>query len=240
MTKTRSEQKWLDEMVLELRLLNVDGSRIGDAAATVREHLADSGEIPEEAFGDPTEYARSLGLEQPEPSGLLAVVAANLVGVFGFMALVFTAGPASENQPVQIRGFHVLLAIAFLLALPLIAFNLRAVVRLKAWQGGAIGAAVFALLVAVAVLLGDTVVADFPAMPIALGGGLLTLATTLWGQFSGYQRPDPVVDPTAAADAGKKGSGRRDAWISFLGNWCLVIGAVIMVPVAVWLHHLSG
>jgi len=240
MTKTTSEQKWLDEMVLELRLLNVDGARIGDAAATVREHLADSGEGPEEAFGDPTEYARSLGWEQPEPSGLLAVVAANLLGLFGFMALVFAAGPASDNQPVEISGFHLALAVAFLVGLPLIAFNLRAVVRLKAWQGGMIGAAAFALLVAAGLLLGETVVASLPALPIALGGGLLLLGTTLWGQFSRHQSPDPVVDPTAATDAGKKGSSRRDAWISFLGNWCLVIGAVIMVPVTVWLHRLSG
>jgi hypothetical protein len=132
------------------------------------------------------------------------------------------------------------LAAAFLVALPLIALNLRAVVRLKAWQGGAIGAAVFALLVAMAVLIGDTVVATLPALPIALGGGLLTLATTLWGHFSRHQRPDPVLDPGAPTDAGKKGSGRSGAWISFLGTWSLVIGAVIIVPVAVWLHRLSG
>ncbi|MFT4470908.1 hypothetical protein ACMX2H_13465 [Arthrobacter sulfonylureivorans] len=240
MTQTHTEQEWLDKMVLELRLLNVSGVRIGDAAATASEHLADSGESPEEAFGDPTEYARSLGLEQPEPTGLFTVVAVNLVGLFGFMALITAAGPASEGQSFEISGFHLLVAAAFLLVLPLVAFNLRTVVRLKAWQAAALGAAVCALLVVAGLLLGDAVVAELPALPVAIGGGLLTLATTLWGQFSRHLDPDPVLDPRAATGPDRAESGRSAAWISFLGNWCLVIGAVIMVPVAVWLHRLSG
>lgn len=51
---------WLDEMTVELRLRNVRGTAIGDAVAAVEAHLAESGETPQEAFGDPRAYARSL------------------------------------------------------------------------------------------------------------------------------------------------------------------------------------
>lgn len=86
---TTSTQKWLDEMIIELRLRDVRGTAIGDAAAQVEAHCAETGETPEEAFGDPREYARSLdfpasALQPTHPvdwAKTLAPVAAGLVAV---------------------------------------------------------------------------------------------------------------------------------------------------------------
>jgi hypothetical protein len=240
MTQTRAEQKWLDELVLELRLLNVDGARIGDVAATVREHLADSGESPNEAFGDPAEYARSLDVARPEPAGLAAVVMVNLLGLFGFMALIFAAPPASAGRSFEVTGFHVVLAAVYLLALPLIAFNLRTVVRLKTWQAGAAGVGALALLVAAALLFGDAHVASLPALPVAITGGALTLGTALWGQLSGHQDPDPLVDPLAAGEPEAKHTTWTGVLTTFLCIWSLVIAAIVMVPFAIWLQRATG
>jgi len=43
---------WRDNFVTTLRLRNISGSRIGDALAQVDEHCTESGDTPEEAFGD--------------------------------------------------------------------------------------------------------------------------------------------------------------------------------------------
>ena len=61
--KTMTAKKWMDEFILELRLRDVRGDAIGDAAASVRELVADSGQDPLSAFGPPREYAA--GLERP-------------------------------------------------------------------------------------------------------------------------------------------------------------------------------
>lgn len=57
-TETRD---WNDRFVLRLRGIGVPGPQIADALKTVEAHCADTGESPQEAFGDPAEYAESLG-----------------------------------------------------------------------------------------------------------------------------------------------------------------------------------
>lgn len=63
MTKTT----YTDDLALELRLLDVPGTAIGDILAEVESHLAETGEDPERAFGPVKEYAveraRAAGIE---------------------------------------------------------------------------------------------------------------------------------------------------------------------------------
>ena len=56
------EETWSEAFIIELRLIGVHGSRIGDALTEVDSHCAESGSTAADAFGDPVEYARSLGL----------------------------------------------------------------------------------------------------------------------------------------------------------------------------------
>lgn len=51
---------YLDDLVTHLRLLDVPGVRIGEIMAETESHLAESGEDPAEAFGEPRDYAREL------------------------------------------------------------------------------------------------------------------------------------------------------------------------------------
>lgn len=51
---------YLSELTLQLRLLDVPGDRIGAILAEAESHLAESGEEPYTAFGDPQAYAREL------------------------------------------------------------------------------------------------------------------------------------------------------------------------------------
>ncbi len=60
--KKLTDKKWFDELVLELRLRQVHGSAIGDALASARELLDDTGQEAEEAFGPARDYAAALEL----------------------------------------------------------------------------------------------------------------------------------------------------------------------------------
>jgi hypothetical protein len=55
-------------LVAALRVSNVPSARIGEAVAEVESHVADTGEDPVEAFGEPAEYARRLS-ESLGPAG---------------------------------------------------------------------------------------------------------------------------------------------------------------------------
>ena len=52
--------EYVDELIGQLRLLEVPGDRIGQIMAETESHLAESGEDPVQAFGDPHDYAREL------------------------------------------------------------------------------------------------------------------------------------------------------------------------------------
>lgn len=56
-----NDLQWRDRFVTELRMMEVAGSRVGDELKIVQDHLAESGETAEEAFGDPAEYVSNLG-----------------------------------------------------------------------------------------------------------------------------------------------------------------------------------
>lgn len=68
-TRSRPDQKYLDDLLLHLRMRDVPGARIGEILAEVEAHSAASGETLQEAFGDPKAYAAqwapSLGRPSP-------------------------------------------------------------------------------------------------------------------------------------------------------------------------------
>ncbi len=55
---------YIDELILQLRLLDVPGDRIGHIIAEAESHLAESGEDPVETFGTPRDYARELATRE--------------------------------------------------------------------------------------------------------------------------------------------------------------------------------
>jgi hypothetical protein len=52
--------EYRQQLVVALRTYHVPAARIGEAVAEVESHLADTGEDPVDAFGEPDEYARAL------------------------------------------------------------------------------------------------------------------------------------------------------------------------------------
>jgi len=77
---------WRGDFVIALRLRNISGSQIGDALAQVDAHCTDSGEAPEEAFGDPVAYATNVA-EQVRPVDLALCMSPLRVGLLGLAVL---------------------------------------------------------------------------------------------------------------------------------------------------------
>jgi hypothetical protein len=64
---TTSTEKYIDNLILALQLRGVPGEKIGQVVAEVEAHVAESGEDPGDAFGKPSDYARTWARDTPRP-----------------------------------------------------------------------------------------------------------------------------------------------------------------------------
>lgn len=132
MNATMTDKTWIDLFILELRLRRVPGAAIGDAVASVRELLADSGQSAEDAFGPAREYAASLDLPTMNPKQqALKTVLLPVLGLFAFLvfALASTAWFAGNAVLLSVPQALVLSIPLLLTVLFSFPFYPRAVVR---------------------------------------------------------------------------------------------------------------
>lgn len=202
MTSTdTTTRQWLDEMVVELRLRDVRGDAIGDAVAAVESHVADSGETPAEAFGDPRAYVRSL--EFPAAAvhhhdgtdwlRMLAPTAAGLVGVYPVPGIV---GALAGHTSVAVRWGE-------LAALALLAVICLVLVRVPGVLRAVLHRPVTAVLVlggAITVLTLLQVLLDGVALRVPAWLAVVVAVAALAASVVGLRRQvttddDPVVDP---------------------------------------------
>ncbi|MDQ3525931.1 MAG: hypothetical protein M3451_12880 [Chloroflexota bacterium] len=80
--------KWRDDLILQLRLKNVPGDRIGDILLEIVSHLAESGEAPDDAFGEPKHYAesRAVSRSKSQEDTRNVIIVALGAGIGGFLA----------------------------------------------------------------------------------------------------------------------------------------------------------
>lgn len=98
------DKTWRDDFILELRLLDVPGDRIGDHLMTVETHVADSGESAQEAFGDAAAYAREL-VPDATDRGLKVsplIIVGNLLGLLGIYFSLWAFGSWLDGGPAQV------------------------------------------------------------------------------------------------------------------------------------------
>src|SRR5450631_4408555 len=109
---------WAEEFAVELRLLGVGGTSIGDALSEVDSHCADSEESAPRAFGDPAEYARSLLLPRhsdDSPRVLLRAVSPTALQVVGMFILIWGFTAWRQGGQLEITSAHLVTVTAFLL-----------------------------------------------------------------------------------------------------------------------------
>lgn len=99
--KTSQDQKWLESLTLELRIHNISGAQIGDALATVKEHLSDSGESAQVAFGSPAEYATHIAASSnAQKVSLKGTITRSVLGLLAFLAFTQATGPWAAGDPM--------------------------------------------------------------------------------------------------------------------------------------------
>lgn len=92
---------WRDKAILELRTKNVPGHEIGDILSEVEIHVQETGESPDDAFGDPVVYAReraaSIEVAPKDASGMIASATG---GAIGGLILAHSAWQLGAGEPV--------------------------------------------------------------------------------------------------------------------------------------------
>lgn len=186
------DKRWCDQLVLELRLRDVDGAAIGDALAQVEAHCAESGETPQDAFGDPAAYADALALPVPADdfrgtvravaSGLAATLAVTLalraaVGIVRGAEPSITVGDAAAAGAILVSTA---VFVAFLR--PLLSAQWRFVV----W---------FTLTFTVVVGLGVVLRAPLFPVSVPLAFGLAAVAAVVAVGLFRSLGSDPIRDP---------------------------------------------
>lgn len=234
MTITTSDKKWFDEFVLELRLRDVRGPAIGDAVASARELLADSGQVAEEAFGPARAYAESLELPRETGAGLATRgLWPALLGLIAFLIFTQAASAWFLHEPFLVSPAQMAIFAAIAGMIALLPFYLNVVVR-RLWLlillplvGGMLGL--------LANVLSPASPAEawlvFDPVPCMVIGAVAMVALSVWSTIQSVRRgnADDIVDPlTSAADARSRG-GRVFA---ILTNWLFpVFTSVLMLVV---------
>lgn len=228
------DPRWVDAFVLEARLRDVPGDRIGDALAEVGAHCRDSGEPADVGFGDPTAYARAVAETFPTPRpSWLPHLAPLVVEITGMVVVITAVGELARGRDVTVT-WGLLAMLAVLVAgcgvVALLGGRLlELIVRRPVVAAVGLGAAATAVLVPAALLLQiDAPVAVAPA-PVALAGGVLLLAAGIAADVTLARRgrtADPVVGP------GEQATPRRAApllpltVLAWTAIGCVVVGVV--------------
>lgn len=229
------EAGWVEALLLELRLQGVSGERIGAALAEVEAHVVDSGQSAEEAFGDPAQYARSLGLPaEPEQSktATLKGVVPTLIQLFGLVAVV-AAMPWSDAAVGVTTTLLAGLVAAALLPVVVVALGdrvLRAIVehpvRVFLIVMVVLGAVATGLVAAGRLGLDQTLFEV--SRPVLLGIGLLALALGTWMAIrSDVTEPDVVSSPVPGSGLPRPGV-RHWAWVALPIPVATVVLAVLL------------
>lgn len=183
---------WRDDFLVELRLRDVPGRRIGDLLAEVEAHCAESGEHPAEAFGEPRAYAAVVAPGRPLRPGWQEVGGGAARGLGTALAALLLlsgmAGLRSGDAAQLSAGMLAVLGVTLLVVVVAVR-RLDVVVRRPLWTGLAMTVVTVAGALSAALWRHAVI-----ALPAWLGviGGVALLAVCWWRMFTGG---DPVVDP---------------------------------------------
>lgn len=237
MNQTMTDENWIDLFIIELRVRGVRGAAIGDAVASVREFVADSGQTAEDAFGPARDYAASLDLPATDPRRqMLQSIVLPVLGLLAFLVFSTATTAWFAGDPVRVSAAQVaFLAVpVFLSALFAFPSYLRAALE-KRWL------LVVLVLVAgvsgvLAALLAPSSSADawltVPPLPVLLGAMAVMIALSVVGTVVVLRShdDDEITDPLEAAGAAKP-AGRWRAFV-LLTNWLFPILAVLIFAMA--------
>ncbi|WP_167045238.1 hypothetical protein [Salinibacterium sp. ZJ454] len=232
MTVTSPEKKWLDELAMELRLREVSGPAIGDAVASARELLADTGQGAHETFGSARDYAAALELPRASDGGALkSVLWTSLLGLLAFLLFAqATAALALEEPLLASPGQLALLSVPVILSafLPLyLALAIR-----RRWVLVALVAVCAASGVLSALLAPSTPAEAWLAVdpiPWLIASGAMMVLLSIWGTVAALRRGDADDGITLPLEVPSAASKRRAMAFVIASNWLFPCFAVLVL-----------
>lgn len=229
------DKAWRDELILELRLLDVPGDGIGDALVTVESHVVESGESAQEAFGDARTYARELAPRRDgqQPARFLSPVfiVGNLLGLLGLFVTgrAFTAW--LEGTAVSITVGDVVSTAVLLGTVLVITLRFERVARAimdQPFWAWVIAIVLLGAAVAVPTLLLRDPLVDVPLWICAVVGVALLLLSSVMTFVDGRGDQDEIVAP------GQEPSGTGTALLTAL----MLPAATLVVLLITWIPTL--
>lgn len=230
MTTTSSDKKWFDEFIVELRLRDVLGRSIGDAVASAREHLADSGQSAAEAFGPARVYAAALELPRETGKGWASRgLWPSLLGLVAFLLFVQAGVAWAQSEAFLLSPAQLGLLAAPAVLIAFMPLYLQAAIR-RPW--------LLILLVFVSGALGFLATAVAPTTPAdawlalnpipwILASAAAMILLSLWQTIRTLRRGtiDDITEPGTALPTGS--SRARRAFV-MLTNWLFPVFAALM------------
>ena len=230
MTTTASDKKWFDEFIVELRLRDVLGRSIGDAVASARELLSDSGQSATEAFGPARVYAASLELPREFGKGWASRgLWSSLFGLVAFLLFVQAGVAWARSEALLISPAQLALLAAPAVLIAFLPLYLHAAIRrrwpiiLLVFIGGPLG------------FLAGAVAPTAPAdawlaldpFPWLLASGVAMILLSLGNTIRTLRRGtiDDITEPITALPTGSARAGRV---LVMLTNWLFPVVAAIM------------
>jgi hypothetical protein len=224
---------WFDELIVELRLRQVDGRAIGDTVASARELLADTGQGAQEAFGTARDYAAAL--ELPRDDRTLwrgAALWFSLAGLLAFLALMQTLVPWVRDEPVLVSAAQLVLLSVTVLLIALLPLYLTVAIR-HPWLLGLLfvigGAAGFFSSVVAPATAGEAWLV-LPAAPWLIVSALALVLISVGSTIRTLRRGgvDDITDPRQGPTSGSTRSGLVLALVT---NWLFPIFSALMFAV---------
>ncbi|PWB96985.1 hypothetical protein [Homoserinimonas hongtaonis] len=226
------DAQWAGDFILEARLLDVPGDRIGDSLNDVNTHCRDAREAADIAFGDPTEYARVIAAQStPSTTRWLPLLGPTTLQIIGVvLGLHGVGGWVTGNaHPLTWSTGAMLIALIGGVSLLSVALSrsLRAIVR-RPFIGALLVGVAGALLFAGPYLL---LLIETPPLPlptglvIALGITILVIGI---GLAVATARTGNVDDPISAPGIAPR-SRREKYLVAGAPLAWLVVGATLII-----------
>jgi hypothetical protein len=245
------DENWAESFVVELRLIGIQGTRIGDALSEVESHCGESAQSAQQAFGDPAVYARSLPLPihtDTSPRALLRSVSPTVLQVLGMLMLLWGFAAWRQGGRLEITTVHLVTVAIFLLGVAVLVRFADRVLRLVTHHPGLLWIVLMASTAAFAVAFRflDDVVWRVAA-GWSLGAGAAALAAGMVWAFARLRAPgsqdgpitSPFDDAAASSGAQEPGSTRRSFGPSLLSTLpytaMIPAGTMLLLAVTWWL-----
>lgn len=219
---------WRDDFVIALRLRNISGSQIGDALAQVDAHCTDSGEAPEEAFGDPVAYATHVA-EQARPIDVALSMSPLRAGLLG-LAVLFAVPTLLSGVSGLAHGGPAELSVGSLVGAGVGTAAIALVVRFASvlWDPRRFGRRFGAMWLLLAAMMWPSIIWTSTAVELSawlsVGIAVVLFAAT-WVSLRATG-PDVVVDPLTGD------SLPTPNWLAPGVHWLLPVtlaGAILLI-----------